>query len=88
VDDRCLTPFGLLGKRFSRRRRDTEKNVDESGTLFVSDRSGQGEGSMENLGPIRSPKAIVSLRDWATSSDLTLFVPLWLREIIRPGAKE
>jgi hypothetical protein len=43
---------------------------------------------MENLGPIRSPWANVSLREWATSSDLTLSVPLWLCEIIWPGERE
>jgi hypothetical protein len=78
----------MLWKRVSRKHRGTEKNGTDGGTLFVYDRSGRREGSMENLGPIRSSKANVSSRDWATSSDLTLSVPLWLREIIWPGAKE
>ena len=68
--------YGLLVKRFLRRHRSTEKNVNEGGTLFVSDRSGQGERSMENLGPIRSPKANVSSRGWAAPSDAILSVPL------------
>jgi hypothetical protein len=88
MDVRCLAPFGMLGKRFSRRHRGTEKSGSDSGTLFVSDRSGQGDGSMENLGPTRSPLANVSSRDWAAPSYLTLSVPLWLREIIWPGARE